>query len=152
MTMSVWSITKSPHGNHSESALHRTTTEENYSSQCTVKGISVTPNQPFYFLLSPLFCEESWSKHDLNNCTERHIRSALNWTSNDCLCMHMCGKENVLYVWCRRAKRSHSTFKVRRAGGEEIPLLQGNEQWLCFAGAAVKGYPTSKVRETQVRW
>ena len=42
-------------------------------------------------------------------------------------------------------------FKVRRAGGEEIPLLQGKEQRLQFAGAAVKRYHTSKVRETQVR-
>ena len=38
----------------------------------------------------------------------------------------------------RRADRSYSTFKVRRGGGEEIPLIQGKEQWLCFAGAAVK--------------
>ena len=52
----------------------------------------------------------------------------------------------------RRAYRSYSTFKVRRGGGEEIPLVQGKEQQLCFAGAAVKRYPTSKVRETQVRW
>ena len=52
----------------------------------------------------------------------------------------------------RRAKRSHSTFKVRSGGGEEILLVQGKEQWLRFAGAAVKRYPTSKVRETQVRW
>ena len=51
----------------------------------------------------------------------------------------------------RRAKRSHSTFKVRRGSGEEIPLVQGKEQRLHFAGAAVKRYPTSKVRETQVR-
>ena len=41
-------------------------------------------------------------------------------------------------------------LKVRRGGGEEIPLIQGKEQWLRFAGAAVKRYPTSKVRETQV--
>ena len=34
---------------------------------------------------------------------------------------------------------------------EEIPLLQGKEQRLSFAGAAVKRYLTSKVRETQVR-
>ena len=52
----------------------------------------------------------------------------------------------------RRAERSYSTFKVRRGGGEEIPLVQGKEQRLCFAGAAVKRYPTPKVRETQVRW
>ena len=51
----------------------------------------------------------------------------------------------------RRAERSYSMFKVRRGGGEEILLVQGKEQWLCFAGATVKRYPTSKVRETQVR-
>ena len=34
---------------------------------------------------------------------------------------------------------------------EEIPLIQGKVQRLRFAGAAVKGYPTSEVRETQVR-
>ena len=42
-------------------------------------------------------------------------------------------------------------FKVRRGGSEEIPLVQGKEQQLRFAGAAVKRYPTPKVRETQVR-
>ena len=51
----------------------------------------------------------------------------------------------------RRAKRSYSTFKVRRGDGEEIPLVQVKKQWLSFAGAAVKRYPTPKVRETQVR-
>ena len=43
-------------------------------------------------------------------------------------------------------------FKVRRGGSEEIPLIQGKEKWLRFAGAAMKRYPTPKVRETQVRW
>ena len=52
----------------------------------------------------------------------------------------------------RRAERSYSTFKGRRGSGEEIPLIQGKEQQLRFAGAAVKRYPTSKIRETQVRW
>ena len=52
---------------------------------------------------------------------------------------------------CRRAKRSYSTFKVRRGGREEIPLIQGKEQQLRFAGAAVKRYPTSNIRETQGR-
>ena len=51
----------------------------------------------------------------------------------------------------RRAQGSYPTFKVRKGGGEEIPLVQGKEQWLRFAGAAVKRYPTPKVRETQVR-
>ena len=53
---------------------------------------------------------------------------------------------------CRRAERSYSMFKVRRGGHEEIPLVQGKEQRLHFAGAAMKRYPMSKVRETQVRW
>ena len=34
---------------------------------------------------------------------------------------------------------------------EEIPLIQGKEQWLRFVGVAVKRYFTSKVRETQLR-
>ena len=33
-------------------------------------------------------------------------------------------------------------MKVRNGGGKEIPLVQGKEQWLCFAVAAVKRYPT----------
>ena len=52
----------------------------------------------------------------------------------------------------RRAERSYSTFKVRRGCSEEIPLVQGKKQRLRFAGAAMKRYPTSKVRETQVGW
>ena len=52
---------------------------------------------------------------------------------------------------CRRAERSYSMFKVRRGGCEKISLVQGKEQWLHVAGAAIKRYPTSKVRETQVR-
>ena len=42
-------------------------------------------------------------------------------------------------------------MKFRNGSGEEIALVQGKEQWLRFAGAAVKRYPTPKVRETQVR-
>ena len=49
------------------------------------------------------------------------------------------------------AERSYSTFKVRSNSCEEIPLIQDKEQQLCFAGAALKRYPMSKVRETQVR-
>ena len=43
-------------------------------------------------------------------------------------------------------------MKVRKGGGEEIPLVQGKEQQLRFAGAAVKRYPTPKVGVTQVKW
>ena len=44
------------------------------------------------------------------------------------------------------AKRSYPTSEVRRGD-----LVQGKEQWLRSPGAAMKRYPTSKVRETQVR-
>ena len=39
-------------------------------------------------------------------------------------------------------------LKVRKGSSEEIPLVQGKEQWLSFAGPAVKRYPMPKVRET----
>ena len=42
-------------------------------------------------------------------------------------------------------------MKVRKGGGEKIALVQGKEQWLHFAGGAVKRYPKPRVRETQVR-
>ena len=38
-------------------------------------------------------------------------------------------------------------MKVRKGSGEEIPLVQGKEQRLQFAGAAVKRYSASKVKE-----
>ena len=37
-------------------------------------------------------------------------------------------------------------MRVRKGGGEEIPLVQGKEQRLRFAGAAVKRYPMSKAK------
>ena len=43
-------------------------------------------------------------------------------------------------------------MKVRKGGGEEIPFVQGKEQRLRFAGAAMKRYPRPKVREIQVKW
>ena len=45
-----------------------------------------------------------------------------------------------------RVYRSYSTFKVRSGVSEEIYLVQGKSQLLHFAGAAMKRYPTSKVR------
>ena len=38
-------------------------------------------------------------------------------------------------------------MKVRKGAGEEIPLVQGKEQWLRFAGAALKRHPTPKVEK-----
>ena len=40
-------------------------------------------------------------------------------------------------------------MRVRKGGGEEIPLVQGKEQRLRFAGAAMKRYPTCMKQGTQ---
>ena len=49
------------------------------------------------------------------------------------------------------AERIHPMSKIRGNSREELPHVQGKEQKLNFAGAAMKRYPTSKVRETEVR-
>ena len=51
-----------------------------------------------------------------------------------------------------RDESSCPASKVRGGGREKLPHVQGKEQQLHFAGAAMKRYPTLKVRETQVRW
>ena len=45
----------------------------------------------------------------------------------------------------QEGREEYSTFNVRRGGCEEIILIQGKEQRLHFAGAAMKRYSTSKV-------
>ena len=50
------------------------------------------------------------------------------------------------------AERSYPASEVRGSGLEGLLHVQSEEQWLCFAEAAVNRYLTSKVRETQVRW
>ena len=45
------------------------------------------------------------------------------------------------------SERSYPASRLREGLREELPHVQGKEQWLCFAGAAMKRYPTSKVRE-----
>ena len=59
--------------------------------------------------------------------------------------------QGAVAAWAQEGLEELSHLKVRKGGGQEISLVQGKEQWLCFAGAAVKRHPTSKVRETQVR-
>ena len=49
------------------------------------------------------------------------------------------------------AGRSYPMPKVRGQGQEELPHVQGKEQRLHFAGAAMKRYHTSMVRENQIR-
>ena len=60
--------------------------------------------------------------------------------------------QGAMAVQAQEGLEELSMFQVRRGGSEEIPLVQGKEQPLRFAGAAVKRYPTSRVRETQVMW
>ena len=60
--------------------------------------------------------------------------------------------EGVVAAWAQEGLEEPSHVERQEGRWEEIPLIQGKEQQLCFAGAAVKRYPTPKVRETQVRW
>ena len=65
-----------------------------------------------------------------------------------------CGREEKHHVQRAVVARAQegleelSHIEVRKGSGEEIPFIQGKEQQLRIAGAAVKRYPTSKVRET----
>ena len=47
----------------------------------------------------------------------------------------------------------HLDYSIMMSDDKSIFFMisKGKGQWLCFAGAAVKRYPTSKVRKTQVR-
>ena len=59
--------------------------------------------------------------------------------------------QGVVAVQAQEGLEEPSHLEGQEGWWEEIPLIQGKEQWLCFAGAAVKRYPTPKVTETQVR-
>ena len=48
--------------------------------------------------------------------------------------------------------QSSSSAVAEKVRSRWVPHVQGKEQRLHFAGAAVKRYSTSKLRETQVRW
>ena len=55
----------------------------------------------------------------------------------------------------RRNMKAFFTFQLScpyMTTGKTTAFIQGKEQWRCFAGAAVKRYPTPKVGETQVKW
>ena len=60
--------------------------------------------------------------------------------------------QGAVAAWAQEGLEELFHVKVRRGGGEEISLVQGKEHPLRFAGAALKRYPMSKVRKTQVRW
>ena len=48
----------------------------------------------------------------------------------------------TMMQWSRGAHNRQG----RGGGQEELPHVQGKEQWLHFAEAAMKRYPTSKVK------
>ena len=52
--------------------------------------------------------------------------------------------QRAMDEWAQEGLEELPTLKVRKGSGEEIPLLQGKEQWLHFAGAAMKRYPMSR--------
>ena len=54
-------------------------------------------------------------------------------------------------AWAQESLEEPSHVEGQEGWWEEIPLIQGKEQWLCFAGAATKRDLTPKVREMQVR-
>ena len=60
--------------------------------------------------------------------------------------------QGAVAVWVQEGLEEPSHVEGQEGQREEIPLIQGKEQRLRCAGAAVKRYPTPKVRETQVRW
>ena len=54
--------------------------------------------------------------------------------------------QGVVAVRAQEGLEEPSHVEGQEGWREEIPLIQGKEQRLCFAGAAVKRYPTPKVR------
>ena len=49
--------------------------------------------------------------------------------------------EGVVAAWAQEGLEEPSHVERQEGRWEEIPLIQGKEQQLCFAGAAVKRYP-----------
>ena len=60
--------------------------------------------------------------------------------------------QGVVAVRAQEGLEEPSHVEGQEGRWEDIPLIQGKEQWLCFARAAEKRYPMLKGRETQVRW
>ena len=62
------------------------------------------------------------------------------------------GEEQPHIQGAAAARAQEGQEELLHTQGQEGRLVQGKEQQLSFAGAAMKRYPTSKVKETQVRW
>ena len=82
-------------------------------------------------------------KNEIYLSSQPHIESTSHPFDLSCPCELLqpteYGKDDT--VWFPRLDFYYKTFT----------LIQGKEQRLRFAGTAVKRYPMSKVRETQVR-
>ena len=63
-----------------------------------------------------------------------------------------CHIQGVVAVQVQEGLEEPSHVEGQEGRWEEIPLIQGKEQQLCFAGTALKRYPTPKVRKIQERW
>ena len=50
--------------------------------------------------------------------------------------LKLCASDYLTTTPRSRAERSYSTFKVRRGGGEEIPLVQGKKNSSKMVGVA----------------
>ena len=46
--------------------------------------------------------------------------------------------QGTVAVWAQEGREEPLHVQGWGCGGEEIPLIQGKEQWLRFAGAAMK--------------
>ena len=60
--------------------------------------------------------------------------------------------QGVVAVKVQEGLEEPSHVEGQEGRWEEMPLIQGKEQQLCFAGTALKRYPTPKVRKMQERW
>ena len=69
-----------------------------------------------------------------------------------CACVYVCIYSSTDYFPLKVIiMRGTGAAAAQRSGRDELPHVQGQEQWLHFAGAAMERYSTSKVRKTQVR-
>ena len=60
--------------------------------------------------------------------------------------------QGVVAVPAQEGLEDPSHVKGQEGWQEEKSLVQGKEQCVCFAGAAMRRYSMPKVRKTQVRW
>lgn len=92
--MSVWSVNKSHHEDHSEFALFRELLQKKIIRPSVQfnKRISDTIRPTFFFSYHlPCFVKKVGPKHDWDNCKEWRNRTAQDGTANNYLCMYMCG-------------------------------------------------------------